>query len=64
MIGWPEMIFILVILLFVFGPSKLPKIAQDLGKAWREFTNITSGITTDVQSKTDLKSKNNTRKND
>lgn len=44
MIGWQEMILVLAILLFVFGPTKLPKIAKELGKAWHEFNKASSGV--------------------
>lgn len=44
MLGWPETILILVVLLFVFGPKKLPEIAREIGRAWREFTKASSGI--------------------
>ncbi len=37
MIGYPEMILILVIALFLFGPNKLPEMARSLGKAAGEF---------------------------
>ena len=42
MLGMQEMILILVILLVVFGPSKLPQLARELGKAWREFNKMSS----------------------
>lgn len=35
--GFTEMIFILVIALLIFGPSKLPEIGKSLGKALNEF---------------------------
>lgn len=41
-LGMQEMILILVILLVVFGPTKLPKIARELGKAWQEFNKASS----------------------
>lgn len=44
MIGWQETILILVILLVVFGPTKLPKLARDLGKTWHEFNKASSGV--------------------
>jgi sec-independent protein translocase protein TatA len=44
MVGMQELILILVILLLVFGPSKLPKMARDLGKAWNEFNKASSHI--------------------
>ena len=45
LLGWPEVLIILVILLFVFGPKKLPQIAKELGKAFQEFRVASSGIT-------------------
>ena len=36
-IGLPELAIILVILLLVFGASRLPEIAKSLGKSGREF---------------------------
>ncbi|MBU3965991.1 MAG: twin-arginine translocase TatA/TatE family subunit [Euryarchaeota archaeon] len=37
MIGTQEMILILILALFLFGPSKLPELARSLGKAAGEF---------------------------
>jgi sec-independent protein translocase protein TatA len=37
MIGTQELILILVVALFLFGPAKLPEMAQSLGKAVGEF---------------------------
>ena len=45
LLGWPEVLIILVILLFVFGPKKLPQIAKELGKAFQEFKVASSSIT-------------------
>jgi sec-independent protein translocase protein TatA len=36
-LGAPELIIILVIVLLVFGGSKLPKLARSLGEAKNEF---------------------------
>ena len=36
-LGTSELIIILVILLVLFGGSKLPKLARSLGQAQREF---------------------------
>ena len=50
MIGYQEAILILAILLLVFGPTKLPKIARELGKAWHEFNKASSGLIETVSS--------------
>ena len=36
-LGAPELIIVLVIVLVVFGGSKLPKLARSLGEAQKEF---------------------------
>ncbi len=36
-IGAPELIIVLVIILLIFGGSKLPQLARSLGKAQSEF---------------------------
>jgi sec-independent protein translocase protein TatA len=36
-IGAPELLVVLVILLLIFGSSKLPKLARSIGQAGREF---------------------------
>src|SRR3989304_7530314 len=37
MIGTQELILILIVMLFIFGDSKLPELARSLGKAAGEF---------------------------
>jgi len=41
-IGFPELILILLVVLVVFGPAKLPELAQTLGKALKEFRKATN----------------------
>ena len=35
--GAPELIIVLLIILLIFGGSKLPKLAKSLGEAQKEF---------------------------
>ena len=36
-IGMPELVVIFLIVLLIFGASRLPEIAKSMGKAIREF---------------------------
>jgi len=47
-IGPMELIVILTVALFVFGPQKLPGIARDLGRTVREFQAAAQTITNQV----------------
>ena len=35
--GWPELLIVLLVVLLLFGSTKLPKLAKSLGEASREF---------------------------
>lgn len=41
--GMPELVIILVILLVVFGPGKLPQLGSSLGGAIRNFKKSAEG---------------------
>jgi sec-independent protein translocase protein TatA len=43
-IGWQELIIILVIVLVIFGPKRLPEVGRSLGKGIKEFKKSTSEI--------------------
>lgn len=53
-LGWSGLVLILVALLLVFGPSKLPEIGKAFGKSLREFKGATQGIVDDVKEATDV----------
>jgi sec-independent protein translocase protein TatA len=42
-IGITEMIILLLVLLVVFGPKRLPEMGRQLGKGMREFKDSVSG---------------------
>jgi sec-independent protein translocase protein TatA len=44
-IGIPELIIVLVILLVIFGPKRLPGLGRSLGSGMREFKDSISGKT-------------------
>lgn len=48
MFGWQEVVLIFAILLLVFGPTKLPKIAKELGKMMQEFNKAASGFKEEI----------------
>ena len=42
-IGWQGAIIILVVLLVIFGPKRLPEMGRSLGKGMREFKDSITG---------------------
>lgn len=42
-VGWPELILILFVCLVLFGASRLPEVARNLGKAIQEFKKALKG---------------------
>ncbi len=46
-IGLPGMILILVAVLLLFGPNKLPELGRAVGKTLREFKSATKGLIDD-----------------
>ena len=42
-IGIPELVIVLVILLVIFGPKRLPGLGRSLGSGMREFKDSISG---------------------
>ncbi|EGL82665.1 Sec-independent protein translocase protein tatA/E-like protein [Caldalkalibacillus thermarum TA2.A1] len=43
-IGIPGLILIIVILLLLFGPSKLPELGKAIGQTLKEFRNSTKEV--------------------
>jgi len=47
--GAPELLIILVIILLLFGPGRIGKVAGELGKSIRSFRDGLSGKNDDVK---------------
>jgi len=46
--GW-ELLLILALVLILFGPKRLPEIAEAMGKSIRKFKSATSSATDEVK---------------
>jgi sec-independent protein translocase protein TatA len=47
-IGVPELLILLVILLLIFGPKRLPGLGRQLGSGMREFKDSVTGKSKDA----------------
>ncbi len=48
-IGTSELLVILVIVLLVFGPKKLPELARGIGKAMNDFKRAAADVKQELQ---------------
>ena len=53
-VGMPELIMVLVVVLIIFGPSKLPEIGKAVGKSIRGFKEETNNVKEEVHKATAL----------
>ena len=54
---WLWILALLVIVLIIFGPGRLPELGAGLGKAMREFRKATSELTNEVSRTADSATK-------
>jgi sec-independent protein translocase protein TatA len=55
-LGGTEILLVFVVILLVFGPSQIPKMAKGLGQAMREFRKAQREISDELKSDDTLKS--------
>ncbi len=48
-IGMPEIIIFLIIVLVIFGPKNLPRLARAMGQSARELKDGLMGVSEDMQ---------------
>lgn len=47
MIGWPQIVLIIVVVLILFGGKKLPQLMKGLGEGMKEFKNASKELNKD-----------------
>jgi sec-independent protein translocase protein TatA len=47
MIGWPQIVLIVVVVLILFGGKKLPELMKGVGKGMKEFKDATKDLNQD-----------------
>src|SRR5262245_44365381 len=52
-IGGPELVFIFILALLIFGPKKLPQIGRTIGKGMAEFRRASTELQRAVNSELD-----------
>lgn len=53
-IGVPELLLVLVVVLVIFGPAKLPEVGKAIGRSIRGFKEETNGVREEIHSATTL----------
>jgi sec-independent protein translocase protein TatA len=48
-LGWNEILFILVIVLLLFGGKKIPELMRGLGRGIREFNDAKSNVRREIE---------------
>jgi sec-independent protein translocase protein TatA len=56
-LGGTELLILFVVILLVFGPSQIPKMARGLGQAMREFRKAQREISDEMKAEDDSSGK-------
>lgn len=57
-LGWSELLIILFIILIIFGPRKLPEVADALGRSIQKFKKASREVQDEIQMSVDDDKKN------
>lgn len=49
-LGFPEVLFILVLALLIFGPKRLPEVGRTIGKGMAQFRRATTDLKRTIES--------------
>lgn len=52
-LGWSELLIIFFIILIIFGPRKLPEVAEALGKSIQKFKRASREVRDEIESPDD-----------
>jgi sec-independent protein translocase protein TatA len=62
-VGWPELVILFFIILIIFGPRKLPEVAEAFGKSIQKFKRASKEAREEIESGLkDGDNKNNEKK--
>lgn len=61
-LGTQELIFIIIIILILFGPKKIPELMQSLGKGLRQFRKAQEEIQKDINNALNTEPKEDKKK--
>ncbi len=53
-LGFPELLFILVLALLIFGPKRLPEVGRTIGKGMAQFRKATTDLKRTIESEISL----------
>lgn len=53
-LGFPELLFILVLALLIFGPKRLPEVGRTIGKGMAQFRRATTDLKRTIESEISL----------
>lgn len=60
-LGWPEILVIGLVVLLVFGPRRLPEIAEAFGSSIKKFRRATQDVKDEVRREIDSSPKNDAK---